>query len=140
MGIFNFGFFGEQKHRTFHYTPRYYDPEEEARKQKFGDVDGTREREAAEGKYVPGSYLRGSFTSENGRYKSHTGKLHSLIGLVGLVLLAVAMVYFAKIYGPMRESMTEQQARQEKLEQEQEAARFENEDPEFTIGEITIID
>ena len=44
MAGFNFGFFGDQEHRVFNYKPRYYDPEKEALKAKFGDVDGTNEK------------------------------------------------------------------------------------------------
>ena len=42
--LFNFGFFGNQPHRVFNYKPRYYDPEEEKRRQMFGDVDGSNEK------------------------------------------------------------------------------------------------
>ena len=42
--LFNFGFFGTSEHRVFNYKPRYYDPEEEKRRQLFGDVDGTNEK------------------------------------------------------------------------------------------------
>ena len=42
---FNFSFFGSQEHRVFNYKPRYYDPEKEALKEKFGHVDGTLEKE-----------------------------------------------------------------------------------------------
>ncbi len=45
--LFNFGFFGNQPHRVFNYKPRYYDPEEEKRRQMFGDVDGTNEKARA---------------------------------------------------------------------------------------------
>ena len=43
MGIFNF--FGESEHRVFNYKPIYYDPDEERRKQMFGAVDGTFDKE-----------------------------------------------------------------------------------------------
>ena len=56
--LFNFGFFGNQPHRVFNYKPRYYDPEEEKRRQMFGDVDGTNEKARENGEYVPGSSLR----------------------------------------------------------------------------------
>ena len=48
MAIFNW--FGESEHRVFNYKPRYYDPEKEALKKKFGDVDGSKEKEP----YTPG--------------------------------------------------------------------------------------
>ena len=34
---FSFNFFGKTEIRKFNYRPRFYDPEEEARKEKFGD-------------------------------------------------------------------------------------------------------
>ena len=43
MGLFDF--FGESEHRVFNYKPIYYDPEEEKRKQMFGAVDGTMDKE-----------------------------------------------------------------------------------------------
>ena len=61
--LFNFGFFGNQPHRVFNYKPRYYDPEEEKRRQMFGDVDGTNEKARENGEYVPGSSLRGGALS-----------------------------------------------------------------------------
>ena len=42
---FNFSFFGTPEHRVFNYRPRYYDPEKEALKEKFGKVDGRLEKE-----------------------------------------------------------------------------------------------
>ena len=78
--LFNFGFFGNQPHRVFNYKPRYYDPEEEKRRQMFGDVDGTNEKARENGEYVPGSSLRGAF--RNGNYqktRSSMSTAHSII-------------------------------------------------------------
>ena len=61
MGMFSF--FGESEHRVFNYKPIYYDPEEEKRKQMFGAVDGTADKEKAKGTYVPGSYIKGCVTA-----------------------------------------------------------------------------
>jgi hypothetical protein len=97
--LFNFGFFGRQEHRVFNYKPRYYDPEEEKRRQLFGDVDGTNEAAREEGKYVPGSNLRGAF--RNGNYqktRSSMGMVHSIITIVTLILVVVVLVYFAKFF------------------------------------------
>ncbi|HAY18602.1 MAG TPA: hypothetical protein DCY24_05305, partial [Rikenellaceae bacterium] len=58
MGFFTFP--GEQEHRRFNYKPLYYDKDEEERRQKFGKVDGTFEKEKEKGEYVPGSYIKGS--------------------------------------------------------------------------------
>lgn len=99
MALFNF--FGETEHRVFNYKPIYYDPEKEALKKRFRAVDGTREKEAhkEDGTYVPGSYVRGSM--RDGRYKrtrSHASKAQSFIGLIGLLMFALAMIYFTKLY------------------------------------------
>ena len=97
--LFNFGFFGNQPHRVFNYKPRYYDPEEEKRRQMFGDVDGTNEKARENGEYVPGSSLRGAF--RNGNYqktRSAMGKAHGIITLVTLVLIVVVLIYMAKFF------------------------------------------
>ena len=99
MAFFNFGIFGEQEHRVFNYRPRYYDPEEEKRRQMFGEVDGTNDAARKEGKYVPGSSLRGAF--RNGNYqKTRTpmGKAHTFITLVALILIVVVLIYIAKFF------------------------------------------
>ncbi|MBO4625509.1 MAG: hypothetical protein J5646_08505 [Bacteroidales bacterium] len=97
--LFNFGFFGNQPHRVFNYKPRYYDPEEEKRRQMFGDVDGTNEKARESGEYVPGSSLRGAFRNGNyQRTRSSMGKAHTIITLVTLVLIVVVLIYMAKFF------------------------------------------
>lgn len=93
---FNFGFFGSSEHRVFDYKPRYFDPEEEALKEKFGHVDGTKDKEP----YVPGNYVKGSFRDGNyQRSRQMTGKAQRMIGIVGLLLFFLAMIFFTKLYG-----------------------------------------
>lgn len=97
MGLFNF--FGENEHRVFNYRPIYYDPEEEKRKQMFGAVDGTQDKEKKEGTYVPGSYIKGSL--RNGAYsrtRSHMGKTQAIIGIVSLLLIVAVLYFIAKFY------------------------------------------
>ena len=99
MAGFNFGFFGEQEHRVFNYKPRYYDPEKEARKAMFGDVDGTADKERKEGKYVPGSSIRGAF--RDGNYKRTRGsgnRMQAIIGIITLLLIVAVLVYITKFY------------------------------------------
>ena len=99
MAGFNFGFFGDQEHRVFNYKPRYYDPEEEKRREMFGDVDGTNEKAKEKGEYVPGQHLRGAF--RDGNYKRTRGaanRVQNIIGLVTLLLIAVVLVYITKFY------------------------------------------
>ena len=97
--LFNFGFFGNQPHRVFNYKPRYYDPEEEKRRQMFGEVDGTNQAAREKEDYTPGSSLRGAF--RDGAYqktRSSVGKAHTIITLVTLALVVVVLIYMAKFF------------------------------------------
>lgn len=93
-----FGMFGDQEHRVFNYKPIYYDQEAEERRRMFGKVDGSEEKEKEKGEYVPGSYIQGAF--RNGHYarRRGTGKAQSIIGLVGLLLVILVLVYFTKFF------------------------------------------
>ena len=100
MAIFNFGFFGSQEHRVFNYKPRYYDPEEEERRRMFGDVDGTNEKAKEDGKYVPGSSIRGAWRDGNyKRTRSNASRTQAIIGIITLLLIALVLIYVTKIYG-----------------------------------------
>ena len=99
MAGFNFGFFGNQEHRVFNYRPRYYDPEEERRKQMFGDVDGTNDKKKEDGTYVPGQSIRGAW--RDGNYKRTRGaanRVQTIIGMVTLLLIAAVLIYITKFY------------------------------------------
>ena len=100
MAIFNFGFFGNQEHRVFNYKPRYYDPEEEERRRMFGDVDGSNEKAKAEGKYVPGSSIRGAWRDGNYQRSAYTkgSATRTIIGLITLLLIAAVMIFITKFY------------------------------------------
>jgi hypothetical protein len=99
MAGFNFGFFGSQEHRVFNYKPRYYDPEEEERKRLFGDVDGSNEKAKQEGKYVPGSSIRGAWRDGNyKRTKTTQTRTSAIIGIITLLLIALVLIYITKIY------------------------------------------
>lgn len=97
MGLFNFN--GDQEHRVFNYKPIYYDPKKEELRQKFGRVDGTYDKEQKKENYVPGSYIKGSL--RDGHYqssRSHATKAQNIIGLVGLILIFVMLIFIAKFY------------------------------------------
>jgi len=99
MAGFNFGFFGSQEHRVFNYKPRYYDPEEEERKRLFGDVDGCNEKAKQDGKYVPGSSIRGAWRDGNyKRMRSTQTRAQVIIGLVTMLLVAAVLIYITKFY------------------------------------------
>lgn len=93
MGIFNW--FGEGEHNVFDYKPVYYDKEAEERREKFGRVDGSAEKNG----YAPGSYIKGSL--RDGKYqrtRSHATKAQNIIGIIGLLLVAIVLFYIAKFY------------------------------------------
>jgi len=105
---FNFNFFGETEHRVFNYKPRYYDPEKEERRRMFGKVDGSLDKTqpGKEGEdvdnqaYTPGKYISGSFRDGNYQHtRRDTGRIHKIIGMVGLILMFVVLWYIAKFYG-----------------------------------------
>jgi len=94
-----FNLFGESEHNVFDYKPIYYDKEEEKRRKMFGAVDGTMEKEKKEGKYQPGSYIRGSMRDGNYQAtRSHMKKTQTIIGLITLLLVFIILIFFAKFY------------------------------------------
>ena len=97
MGLFNF--FGEAEHKVFDYKPIYYNKEEDERKRIFGAVDGSIDKEKADGTYVPGSYIKGAF--RDGGYqktKSHMSKVQTIIGIITLILVFAVLYFIAKFY------------------------------------------
>ena len=101
MGFFTFP--GQQEHRKFNYRPIYYDKDEEERRQVFGRVDGRldaeKAKEAENGEYKAGSYIRGAFRNGNyARRGDSSTPAQRIIGIVGLILLAVALIYFCKFF------------------------------------------
>ena len=91
---FNFSFFGKQEVRRFSYRPRFYDPEAEERRQKYGDF--TKKDE----KYVPGQHLKGSLRDGNYQKSKEVNRNQKAIGAVSLVLL-FAVVYLIFKYFPL---------------------------------------
>lgn len=93
-----FGWFGDQQHRVFNYRPRYYDEQKESRRQMFGGVDGSLEEKAEKGEYVPGASIRGAFRDGAYARKRSGGKAHTVIGIIGLALVAVILIFITKFY------------------------------------------
>ena len=94
-----FSFFGDQEHRVFNYKPIYYDQEKEERRQMFGQVDGSIEKENQEkGGHAPGSYIQGAF--RNGNYARRRGstKAQTYIGIIGLILVVIVLLYITNFY------------------------------------------
>lgn len=97
MGFFNL--FGDSQHRVFSYKPRYYDPEEDERRRRFGAVDGSLEKEKQQGNYSPGSYIKGSWRDGNyQRTRSHMKKTQTIIGIISLILIFAVLYFIAKFY------------------------------------------
>ena len=92
---FSFNFFGKQEVRGFNYRPRFYDPEAEERRKKYGDftkpVDDT---------YTPGKHVRGSFRDGNYQRTKEVSRNQKAIGMVTMILL-FAVVYLIYKYFPV---------------------------------------
>lgn len=91
------GFFSPYKRHAnqFSYTPRYYDPDKEAREQRRAELRG--ERSDDTGEYTPGKYIR---TQREAREQSRAkrkgnglGGSTRFISLVVVMLLVFMFVY-----------------------------------------------
>ena len=91
---FNFSFFGKQEVRRFNYRPRFYDPEVEERRKKFGDHTKPKEE------YVPGSHIKGSLRDGNYKRTYDMARNQKAIGAVTTILL-FAVVYLIYKYFPI---------------------------------------
>ena len=91
---FSFNFFGTQEVRKFNYRPRFYDPETEERRKKYGDF--TKKDE----KYVPGKHVKGSLRDGNYQRTKEIGRNQKAVGMVSMVLL-FAVVYLIFKYFPL---------------------------------------
>lgn len=92
-----FNFFGDTEHNVFDYKPIYYDKEKDEIKRKFASVDGS--IDSKKESYVPGAYIKGSL--RNGKYqksRSASTKVQTYIGIVGLILVFVVLIFIAKFY------------------------------------------
>lgn len=93
MGIFNW--FGEHDHKVFDYKPLYYDKKKDELLQKFGTVDGSMKKED----YVPGSYIKGALRDGNYcKRRANANKAQSIIGIVGLILVVITLLYITKFF------------------------------------------
>ena len=93
---FSFNFFGKQEVRKFNYRPRFYDPDKEERRRKFGDHS----KEAADKPYVPGKHLKGSLRDGNYSRTEEVGKNQKFVGMITTVLL-FTVIYLIVKYNPI---------------------------------------
>lgn len=91
---FNFSFFGRQEVRRFSYRPRFYDPETEERRQKYGDYTKPKEE------YKPGAHIKGSLRDGNYQKTRDMARNQKAIGVVTTLLL-FAVVYLIYKYFPI---------------------------------------
>ena len=91
---FNFSFFGKQEVRKFSYKPRFYDPEAEERRKKYGDFTKKNEE------YVPGKHVRGSLRDGNYQRTEEVSRNQRIIGMATTVLL-FAVIYLIYKYFPI---------------------------------------
>lgn len=91
---FSFNFFGTQEVRKFSYRPRFYDPEKEERRKKYGDY--TKKKEDDE--YVPGKYVKGSLRDGNYQRTKEIGRNQKAIGMLTTVLLFLVVYLIYKYY------------------------------------------
>lgn len=99
---FSFNFFGKQEVRRFNYQPRLFDPEEEERREMFGDHSEKKE-------YVPGELVRGSL--RNGRYKSSKDvtRNQKYLGMLTIVLLFAVVYALFKYFPSLLDSLKQEQ-------------------------------
>ena len=98
---FSFNFFGKQEVRRFNYKPRFYDPETEERRKKYGDFSKPQD----EG-YTPGKHVRGSFRDGNYQRKIEVSRNQKMIGMVTMILLFVVVYLIFKYFPLLIESIT----------------------------------
>ena len=90
---FSFNFFGKQEVRRSNYRPRFYNPEEEERRQKFGDHSQEKKE------YVPGQLVRGSLRDGNFKDTKDVTRNQKYLGMLAIILL-FAVIYSMFKYFP----------------------------------------
>ena len=99
---FSFNFFGKQEVRKFNYRPRFYDPDKEERRRKFGDHS----KEAADKPYVPGKHLKGSLRDGNYSRTEEVEKNQKFVGMITTVLLFTVIYLIVKYYPILLEALS----------------------------------
>ena len=110
---FNFSFFGRQEVRKFNYRPRFYDPEAEERRKKYGDF--TKEK----GEYVPGQHVKGSLRDGSYSQTKDMSSNQKVLGAITLLLLFAVIFLLVKYFPILLDSMEQEQVRQEQMRDSQ---------------------
>lgn len=86
----------KKRPNQFNYTPRYYDPEKEAREERRAELRGERSEDANR-EYRPGMYIRRQSEARASRRERHTDSGRKRIWSMALgaaaVLLFIALLY-----------------------------------------------
>ncbi len=98
---FSFNFFGKQEVRGFNYKPRFYDPEAEERRKKYGDFTKPKEE-----KYVPGRHIKGSWRDGNYSKMKDVSRNQKAIGMVSMILLFTVVYLIYKYFPLLIDSLT----------------------------------
>ena len=98
---FNFSFFGKQEVRKFNYRPRFYDPEAEERRKKYGDFTKPKEKEG----YVPGQYVKGSLRDGNYKETEDVTKNQKYLGMLTLILMFAVVFALFKYFPKLLEAL-----------------------------------
>ena len=98
---FSFNFFGTQEVRKFNYRPRFYDPEAEERRKKYGDFTKPKDE-----KYVPGNIVKGSLRDGNYSRTEEIGKNQKVIGMVTTFLLFAVIFLIVRYYPILLEALS----------------------------------
>ena len=106
---FNFSFFGRQEVRKFNYKPRFYDPEAEERRKKYGDFT----KDAQKKEYVPGQSIKGSLRDGNYSRTEDLSKNQRLLGAISLILLFGVIFLLWKYFPILLDSMQNEQQKNE---------------------------
>lgn len=106
---FNFSFFGKQEVRKFNYRPRFYDPEAEERRSKYGDFT----KKAQKQEYVPGAHIKGSLSDGNYSKTEDLSQNQKLLGAVSLILLFAVIFLLWKYFPILLDSMEKMQQTKE---------------------------
>ena len=121
---FNFSFFGKQEVRKFSYKPRFYDPETEERRKKFGDFTKPK------GEYVPGQHLRGSMRDGNTSQTKDLSTNQKFLGAMSLLLLFAVIFLLWKYFPVLLDSL--------KIEQQKKEVRYVSPEPEDAFQIVTL--
>ena len=99
---FSFNFFGTQEVRKFSYKPRFYDPEAEERRKKYGDFTKPKDE-----KYVPGQHLNGSFRDGGYQQTKDVSKNQKVLGAITMILLFAVVNLIYRYFPILIDSLTQ---------------------------------